>query len=223
MRGGQVLYRVCAVTTVQEKLDVRAVYSDKRFAGFRKLYINRLIRPSKNGWRYDESDRAKSQRHEDWLWRISEHRGLSQKRFKEEYAHVYRDEWFANSALNNGDLTLAKNYVLFSSGADDSYICTNPQEVAQAYKPNHEVWSNEPLRALTVGTAAAWLNSRRDYLRVENSSGRNVHRHIRFNMPSDEAIAWRQKLITALTATEKTGKARHLFGRSAGTARCSAR
>src|ERR1039458_5151700 len=45
---------------------------------------------------------------------------------------------------------------------------------------------------------AAGPNSGRGYLRVANRSGRNVHRQIHFDMPADEAIAWRDSLIAAL-------------------------
>ena len=97
--------------------------------------------------------------------------------------------------MDNSNLRLAENYVLFSTEADDSHICTNPPDVAIAVKEEHEVWSNDRLRALTVGKAAAVLNSKRDFLCIKNKSGRNVHRHILFLL---EAIAWRSELIRAL-------------------------
>jgi hypothetical protein len=42
------LYRLCAVSTVIDKVDVRAVYSDRRFSEFRDSYINCLIRPARS-------------------------------------------------------------------------------------------------------------------------------------------------------------------------------
>lgn len=219
MQGNQVLYRLCAVTTVVSRQDVRAVYRDKRFAEFRDQYINVLIRPAKGGWRYDESDRAKGNRHGDWLWRIADHDGLTTGRFNKKYAQVYREEWIPNDLLERGDLRLAENYILFSTAAEDAYICKNPPEVAVAFKGEHEKWSNRQLESLTV-TASAQYGGR-DYLRVANPTGRNVHRHICFEMPTAEAIAWRGKLIRALKAADMSGKSRHLANRLAGATKCS--
>ncbi len=71
-------------------------------------------------------------------------------------------------------------------GSSDAYI---------AVKGRHEEWCNRLLQSLTVVTAAAFLKSGRNYLRVANSSGRNVHRQLRFEMPSKEAGKWRDALI----------------------------
>lgn len=221
MEDGQVLYRLCAVTTVLSKQDVRSLHRERRFAGFRNLYINALIRPVKNGWQYDESDRAESNRHKDWLWRIAAHNGLTTERFNRKHAQVYREEFIPNDLLEQGDLRLAENYVLFSTTSDDSYICKNPPEVAVAFRGEHEAWSNETLQTLTVGTATEYLSSGRNYLRVANRSGRNVHRHIRFEMPSTAAVAWRSELIRALKAADKKGKTGHPANRLAGAAKCS--
>src|SRR5271157_8582 len=49
----EVLYRLCAVETVADKLDHRAVYVDRRFSRFRGIYINTLITRRIDGWRYD--------------------------------------------------------------------------------------------------------------------------------------------------------------------------
>lgn len=221
MQSGRILYRLCAVTTVVSKQDVRAVHRDKRFAGFRGLYINALIRPAKNGWRYDESDRAEPLRHRDWLWRIADHKGLTSKRFEKNYEQVYREGWISNDLLEHGGLRLAENYILFSTAAEDSYICKNPPEVAVAFKGEHEAWSNRLLESLTVGTASECVKGGRNYLRVANRSGRNVHRHIRFEMPTTEAVAWRGRLIRTLKAADKNGKSRYLANRLAGVGKCS--
>jgi hypothetical protein len=223
IREGQVLYRLSAVTTVLEKQDVRAVYRDKQFAAFRDHFINALMRPTKNGWRYDESDRAEPLRHKDWLWRIADHDGLTIERFKKKYSQVYQQGLIPNDLLESAGLRLAENYILFSTAAEDSYICNNPPEVAVALKGEHEVWSEEQFESLTVGTAAEYLTSGRDYLRVANSSGRNVHRHIRFEMPTPEAVAWRGRVIRALKAADKNGKSRSLLDRLAGAGKCSGR
>ena len=48
------LYRLCAVATVDDKVDHRAIHRDRRLSPFRRLYINGLIIPQADGWRYDE-------------------------------------------------------------------------------------------------------------------------------------------------------------------------
>lgn len=205
MTNGDVLYRLCAVTTVVDKVDVRALHREQRFARFRGLYINSVIRPNKNSWRYDECDRPASQRHGDWLWRIAEHGGLTQAQFDERYQRVSQQEWFEDSPATNGNVMLAKNYVVFSTEEPEGYISPNPPEVAIARKREHEKWSQPILQSLTVGRASRFHHGGRDYLRVVNSSGRNVHRHIRFMMPTGQAIAWRVELIRALKLATKTG------------------
>lgn len=204
MTGGDVLYRLCGVTNVVEKVDVRALHLERRFARFRSLYVNSVIRADKDGWHYDESDRPVSQRHGDWLWRIAEHDGLTQTRFDKRYQRVYEQERFDCAPATDGDVMLAKNYVVFSTEGPLAYISPNPPEVAIARKREHEEWSHKALQSLTVGTASRFHRSGRDYLRVVNKSGRNVHRHIRFVMPTSEAVAWRDELIRALKRATKT-------------------
>lgn len=196
----EVLYRLCAVTTVVDKVDHRVVDRDPCLSPFRHLYINALIRPEKDGWRYDETDRRPKLRHADWLWRIADHRGMRRQSFEAKYAQIYRDEWFSEHTVVEGEIRLARNYVLFSTAPDETYISPAPPEVAIAVKGNHEDWSNLGLRSLTVDVAAKWLRSGRSYLRVKNKSGRNVHRQIHFDMPAEQAEKWRADLMAALRA-----------------------
>lgn len=221
LRDGRVLYRLCAVTTVMDKIDVRAVHIEDRFAPSRDLYINSLIRPDKGGWRYDEMDRPDSQRHRDWLWRIADHRGIKQEDFNDKYNQIRRSGFIPESSLTTGNVRLASNYVLFATHGPHAYISTNPPEVATASKGAHERWNDKTLRSLTVSTAAKFLKSKRSYLRVVNKSGRNVHRHIRFLMPSDKAVEWRDELIHALRAATAPSLAGSVQSRRAVSARCS--
>jgi hypothetical protein len=46
------------------------------------------------------------------------------------------------------------------------------------------------------GKAGTILKNKRDYLRTDNPTGRNVHPEIRFDLPSEEARIWRQSLIS---------------------------
>jgi len=216
---GRVLYRLCGVTTVIDKIDVRAAHGDPRLAQFRQLFINSLIRPEKGGWRHDETDRPLSQRHSNWLWRISDHRGVRQKQFNSRYENLYRKGGFPDSALNSGGLRLAKNYVVFATDLPEAFISPVPPDVAIARKGEHEKFNNETVKRLTVDQAARSLKNGRDYLRTLNSSGRNVHPHIRFEMPADQVALWRSQLIKALKAL--TGHARAIHILRSGNVRCS--
>ncbi|MGA3053865.1 MAG: hypothetical protein ABSD63_06635 [Candidatus Korobacteraceae bacterium] len=203
MSKDRFVYRLCAVATVDDKVDHRAVYRNAILRG--KRYINVLIRPEKGGWRYDETDRPRPGRHSDWLWRIADHRGFTGKVFKSRYRKVYEDEWFSERTLKTRDLKLGNNYIVFSGLTGRTFISAKPPIVATAKKGKHEVWNNAELKRLTVDTASQLLKSQRDYLRVVNSSGRNVHRQIRFEMESDEVTRWRASLISALKHAASVG------------------
>jgi hypothetical protein len=170
-------------------LDRRFVYSDIRFSEHRGLYVNVLIKPQMEGWQYDESDREKKARHPDWLWRIAVHR--SKDSFQSErHRKIYQAGRFENDYIRLGE-----NYVVFSTASDETYISPDPPEVAISQEGQHEQWTNQRLRTLTVESAAALLANHRNYLRTVNSSGRNLHRQIRFDMPLGQASEWRYALI----------------------------
>ena len=188
---GTVQYRLSAVATVERKLDRRSVYRDSHFREHCHLYLNLLIEPKNGGWEYDEHYRERKAQHPDWLWRIAVHHQRLKVDFDAEYRGIYETRRFSD-----GDVGLAKNYVVFSTEQDKTYISADPPEVAIAGKGKHEQWSDIELRGLTVEKSPA--RERRDYLRTINPSGRNVHPEIRFNLASEEAMAWRKLLISEL-------------------------
>jgi hypothetical protein len=196
--GGSVFYRLSAVATVAQVLDRRTIFSDPRFRP--PDYLNIMLRPKKGGWRYEEDDRRQGARHRDWLWRIAVH-GRSAKQFKTKYADIYRRGWF-----QDGEVPMARNYIVFSLSPQETYISKNPPKVATAILKkgvgSSEKWENAELRRLTVDTAASFGSRRK--LRTANASGRNVHPVIRFEMPLDKAMEWRRELITALRYEEKS-------------------
>jgi hypothetical protein len=191
-------YRLSAVATVSEKLDRSSFYRDERFRRHRQLYLNLIVKPSSGGWLYDENNRDRSARHKDWLWRISRH-GNNKKAFAEKYRGIYEaGRW------SDGDVQQAKNYVVFSTSPDETYLSPRPPEVAIAIKGQHEDWTNRELQRLTVGIAGQLTQERRDFLRTENPSGRNVHPQIRFSLELNDSIGWRQLLISAIKFYETT-------------------
>lgn len=198
LKAGEISYRLSAVATVTQKVDHRAIHRNPYLKPFRRTYINNLIRPDTPGWRYDEDDRRPDQRHNDWLWRIARHSGTGQNAFNRRFAQIYADERFDGADLGVGKLQLADNYVVFSMDASETYISPKPPQVAVASPGGHERWTHNEFQAITVARASTALKTGRDYLRVANSSGRNVHRQIRFTLPSKEAVLWRKQLIEAL-------------------------
>ena len=96
----------------------------------------------------------------------------------------------------SGRLPLGNNYVVFSP----DFIAPDPPEVAIAVEGRKEKWSDKKLEAMTVGKANAVTGASRG-LRTENPA--YPHRHIRFDLPVDEALAWRGALIAALMAKRR--------------------
>jgi hypothetical protein len=191
--GAIVRYRISAVATVAEKVDRRSIFEDSRFQG--KTYINLLIKPDGNGWKYDEYDRHEDHRHIDWLWRISDHGKIKKDHFMARYLELSNSGWFLDS-----DIVIERDYVLFSQESDKTYISPDPPLVATARNGEHEQWTSSEFMNLTVGSAAQLHRGRRDFLR---SSGHGyTHRQLRFKLPSDRAVEWRQSLISALRRSE---------------------
>lgn len=190
----QVRYRLCAVATVEEKLDHRAAFRDARLKDH--PYINTMIRPRDGKWHFDETNRPKEHVHGDWLWRMCDLRGLTQPVFKAKYAQFYKDQYFTDDDVAARRVRFARNYVLFSARADETFIAPKPPKIAVARKCKSENWTNEELRKLILGTAEAYGG--RGCLRVTNPTNCNVHRHIHFRMDTEKAIAWRAEVIRAL-------------------------
>lgn len=212
--GSKIQYRLSAVATVADKLDRGDVYNDERLSRHRDLYLNVLVGPGTQGWDYEESDREEAARHSDWLWRIAVH-GKSKDAFRRQHRRAYKEAHF-----DDGEVELAKNYVLFSGASDETYIAPVPPRVAAARKGRHERWADKELRRLTVKLAGKETKSGRHHLRTENRSGRNVHPVIHFNLPLEEAIKWRQNLACALmrrSATEIALRKQSHSGKARGS------
>lgn len=194
-------YRMSAVATVANKIDRRMVFKDARFRSRTGRYLNVLIKPENGGWRYDEDDRHSSYRHEDWLWRIASHDGLEKTPFKRRHRTTYRKRWFAEASVD-----LAKNYVLFSSAPDETYIAPNPPQIAKANRGEHERWMHRALKQLTIDKAAALHRTHRCHLR--NTGFGYSHPALTFQLPVHEAVSWRKSLIAALRSEGQSGSHR---------------
>lgn len=178
-------YRLCAVATVEEKVDHRAVFSDGRLKNYQDKYINTLVRPGPcvGTWRHDEGTRPKQHVHQDWHKRA----GVTWRgnNFGEEFSEE--------------DVSIVPMYVVFSDDVKRTFISPNPLHIATATwreSGEQEVWTPEAAsaRALTIGM----VGQKRESLRIKNSSHRNVNRHAKFCLEPEAASQWRARLLTEL-------------------------
>jgi hypothetical protein len=93
---------------------------------------------------------------------------------------------------------MARNYVVFSSEPDETYISPNPPEVAIAERGERELWIDSELKRLTIDKAAQSHRANRGFLRSRGFGF--VHPELRFAMASEDAPAWRLSVIAALQA-----------------------
>jgi hypothetical protein len=190
VRNLLVVYRLCSVATVASKMDHRYVWDDPRFKG--KAYLNVLIEadPNKERWVHTENDRRRGARHQDWLWRITDHSEVDQKTFNRELKAVYEQGWFSNETTICGKpLRMAENYVVFS----DEYIPDNPPEVAYASKGSCERWTDNALKQAIFRSVE---NITRTNIRTTNPS--IAHPHIRWSLEPDQARDWKDNLIEVM-------------------------
>ncbi len=184
--AGKILYRLCAVATVGQKLDHRYVMEQATLKG--RAYINVLIEPDpqREKWIHSEGDRRHGARHKDWLWRITDHNRIGQKTFNRELSAVYAQGWFSNATTICGKpLRMANNYVVFAN----TFIPKNPPVVAHATKGSHETWTNKGLRDAIFRSAA---KGTRKNIRTTNPS--IAHPHIRWSLEPATAKDWEEPL-----------------------------
>ena len=197
-------YRLAGVATVVRKLDRREVFQAEEFKPFLPLYLSLLIQPTASGWVHEEPGRRPQDLHKSWLWGIAE-QNLSKDDFEKEYSVQLKEGRFAD-----GEVPIAKNYVVFSSDPTETYISSAPPLVAKASPGCHEEWVDPELHRLTVLKASQATRGHgascgcgrhqagRDYLRSINPTNRNLHRQPRFKLPSAKAASLRESLIQAL-------------------------
>ena len=189
--SGGFFYRICSVATVSDKLDHRHLNEDSSLHG--KPYINQLIRAidGREEWEYDENDRPPRARHNDWLWRITEHpRGLPIEVYK-----AYSQRIRANSRIAGHPLTMAENYVLFSTKRTKTYVCGRPPVVAEATNGSNERWKCKGVYEVLFQYPKA--PAPRIYIRTSNAYG-FAHPYIVWSMPGKVAACWRSDIIAAI-------------------------
>jgi len=192
-------YRICSVATVEHKIRHTDIWLDSRWKRFQK-YSNLLLKPSKSvrgRWKHYEPMLSGSEAHNDWLWRIAEHRGLRKKGFK---TIQETDRLEPGATIEGKTVEIAKNYVLFSGKPSLSYIAPHPPIVAWHSKGDSaETWNDDgfskAVKRLTLGVAEK-ATGRKRMLRINNSQ--RAHRHVVFELPHSDAITWRSILLELL-------------------------
>jgi hypothetical protein len=193
---GESEYRLCALATVKHKVRQTDLWQKKDLRIYRK-YFNLLVRPSRlirGSWDHFEPTLGGQQLHNDWLWRIADHRGLRKKDFEP----LQETNRFENGAAIRGRaLAIAQNYVIFSSDPNETYILSKPPVIAwhSRGKPGEE-WNTDKfsqgVRRITLDVAAR-ANGRSRSLRIKNSQ--RAHRHIVFELPKLDADRWRAEFL----------------------------
>jgi hypothetical protein len=134
--------------------------------------LNLLVRPKDGGWEHFEPALPLNEWHDDWMWRVCEHKWLRKSQF------VIAGKTHKPGApltVAGGQALFADNYIVFSLDPSLSVVLPTPPMVAVWAKGQHfERWLDTPLaqriHALSLGT------SHRRNLRTRNKQ--QPHRHI---------------------------------------------
>jgi hypothetical protein len=196
--GGDSEYRLCSLATVESRVSQTEIWEDPKLRRFRK-HFNLLIRPvrsKRGGWEHYEPTLSGDgiRVHEDWLWRICDHRGLRKKHFDE----IEKTNHFSSTdSIQGRPLLVSRNYVIFSLHPSKTRVISNPPVVARHSrgKPSEE-WEmdrfSQEVKAITLGRAEE-ANGRRRWLRIRNPQ--RAHRHIMFELPSGDAEDWKRDFL----------------------------
>lgn len=194
-------YKLCALATVERSVSQMNLWHDKSLRKFTK-YSNLLMRASKSRrgtWEHFEPTLEGPRIHRDWLWRIADHRGFRKKDFDkiQETGHFE-----PGAAIRGRSLTIAPNYVLFSSHPMKTYVLSKPPVVAWHFKgkPTEDWISDKFSQAVRRSTldVAEWANGRKRSLRIRNSQ--RAHRHVVFKLAPSEAENWRAKFLALIAS-----------------------
>ncbi len=160
-------YKFVAALSVERRVSQVAIFGSPANRLFRN-YLNLLIRPKESGWEHYEPGLNPSNWHDDWLWRISDPRGLR----KMEFVMAGESHRSGTALTIRGQRTgLADNYVIFSRS--DAVILDRPILVAIHRRgESKETWQRRwtRLRDLLFGQSSRGLRT---------SNHQRPHRHFR--------------------------------------------
>jgi len=183
-QGEGVEYHFSGYATVWRKISQTDIWRDPGLAVYRR-YLNLLVRPDGDAFRWHESNPNKREWHGDWLWRIAKRCGAR----KADYDDMHKA----------GDLPphvqLAENYVLFHPQAPLTFILAEPCLVGRyekAWGAREEEWLGgdpaDAIRALTIERSP-------HHRRLRTSNVQRSHPHI--TVPLDVAD-WREEAYRTL-------------------------
>jgi len=164
------IYRLSAGLTVELTITQDQVFgaSASPFA----QYLNLLVRPKARGWEHFEPGLPLNEWHDDWLWRVCDHKGSRKHEFVLAGKNHKAGEPLRVAGLRR---SFARNYVVFSADPSRSAIFQSPPIVAELEPGSHfEKWRDTPaarqIHSLSFGTGT------RKNLRTRNRQ--QPHRHI---------------------------------------------
>lgn len=179
------------------KVSQTDIWRDPGLAVHRR-YLNLLVRPEGDVFRWRESNPNKREWHEDWLWRIAKRCGTR----KADYDDMHKAGSLVPGVTDPKvrRVEVAENYVLFHPRVPLTYILAEPCLVARyekAWGPSREEWlTGGPADAICALTTGRSLHHRR--LRTTNVQ--RSHPHIRVPL----AVAdWRQEAYETLLRYEE--------------------
>lgn len=185
-------YYFSGYATVWQKVRQTDIWRDRRLAVHRR-YLNLLVRPDGDAFRWHESNPNRQRWHRDWLWRIAKRSGARTADYDEiQKVGVLRP---GLTDSNGRQVEVAENYVLFHPQEPLTYILAEPYLVGRyqkAWRAREEEWVRsdpaDAIRALTIGRSP-------HPRRLRTTNAQRPHRHI--TVPMDVAD-WRQEAYGTL-------------------------
>ncbi len=178
------LYRFVGFAMVDQKVKQTDIWDgEKPELAVYKQYGNLLIRPANHGYKHFESG---VKWHDDWLWRLVNHKGYQKKDLK---ALQAKDHFRAGTRIHGKPIEFAANYVLFQPEGHGTFIIANPPVIAEAHQAGRvETWYSDPTSRSVFKEILH--RARRHSLRTRNKQ--QPHRHIK--VPHADITDWLERL-----------------------------
>jgi hypothetical protein len=179
-------YYFSAYATVWRKLCPTDIWRDPGPAVYQH-YLNLLVRPEGDGFRWHESNPNKQEWHRDWLWRMAQRSGARGR----DYDEIHGAGVFYSGLTDSKGrrVQIAENYILFKPQEPLTHILAEPCLVAlyeRAWGTRAERWFQgdpavDAIRELTIGLSCRGLRTKNKW---------RPHRHIAIELDTGD---WRQK------------------------------
>lgn len=195
------VYRICAVATVERKIQQSAIFGDPGFAVYRE-YLNLLVKPdSQNAkkWEHSEPGAPPSEWHPDWLNRVAMFGRYSGDALKK---HSATNSVNIGESLDGKPFYFGDNYVIFSREPSLTLVLEQPPIVAEAEPPIAEVWRTDSLsKEIWKRTFVELRKHKPDCLRTLRLDNKIQQPHsppARWTMDHSAAELWRKGMMEYL-------------------------